>query len=254
MSDDEVFKALADPSRRKILDLLFQRDGQTLTELESNFTTTRFACMKHLQVLEDAGIITSRKVGREKFHYLNPMPIQLVYDRWVSKYAQPFTRTLAGLKFSLEENDMNGKPSHVYQIFIQTTPEKLWQALTDKKLTPLYYFGSPVESKWEKGATYRYPNPNGGAYVDGEILEIDPPRKLVSTFRPLFQIDPENAPWSKVTWEIMPMGNACKLVLTHDNLELNSSLTESLKEGWAQIISGLKTLLETGEPLLVGKE
>src|SRR5215472_5313722 len=98
---DAVFKALADPHRRLLLDLLNQQDGQTLLQLQRHLPITRFGCMKHLQVLEGAGLLTSRKVGREKFHYLNPFPIRLIQERWVSKYAQPWMQNLLGLKFSL---------------------------------------------------------------------------------------------------------------------------------------------------------
>jgi DNA-binding transcriptional ArsR family regulator len=100
---DDVFKALADPSRRHILDLLFERDGQTVGELCSELDMTRFGAMKHLRVLEDAGLLATCREGRHKLHYLNAVPIQLIYDRWVSKYASRWTRTLADLKERLED-------------------------------------------------------------------------------------------------------------------------------------------------------
>jgi DNA-binding transcriptional ArsR family regulator len=102
---DEVFKALADPTRRGLLDELFKRDGQTLTALEQRVPMTRFGVMKHLRVLEDAGLVTTQRHGREKLHFLNPVPIQLVHDRWVSKYAEPMAATLSGLKRELEAAD-----------------------------------------------------------------------------------------------------------------------------------------------------
>lgn len=132
---DTVFKALADPHRRLLLDLLFQRDGQTLWELQQRLPMTRFGCMKHLKVLEEAGLVTSHKVGREKFHYLNPVPIQLIQERWVNKYAEPWAHGLLGLKFTLEGTPMHQKPSRVYEIFIRSTPERLWQVLTDGEFT-----------------------------------------------------------------------------------------------------------------------
>ena len=103
--DDLVFKALADPTRRLLLDLLFARDGRTLTELESEVDMTRFGVMKHLRVLEDAGLVATRKAGREKLHFLNPVPIREVHDRWVSKYAEPWASALTGLKRDLERED-----------------------------------------------------------------------------------------------------------------------------------------------------
>jgi uncharacterized protein YndB with AHSA1/START domain len=251
MKQDEVFKALADPSRRKLLDVLFEQDGQTLLELQAHLPMTRFGCMKHLQILEEAGLITTRKVGREKHHYLNPVPIQLVYDRWVSKYAQPWTQTLALLKNNLEEITMDKKPAHVFQIFIRTTPELLWRALTEGDITRQYYFGSQVESSWKPGEAYCYRNSDGSKLLDGDIVEIDPPRRLVMTFRPLWQGEEESSRLSTVSWEIMQVGATCKLTVTHAGLVPDRSATHGIIEGWGQILSSLKTWLETGEPLII---
>jgi DNA-binding transcriptional ArsR family regulator len=102
---DEVFKALADPTRRGLLDRLFERDGQTLGELEEGLSMTRFGVMKHLRVLEEAGLLTTQRRGREKLHFLNPVPIRLVYERWVSKYSEPWASALSELKTELEEED-----------------------------------------------------------------------------------------------------------------------------------------------------
>lgn len=255
MENDDVFKALADESRRKLLDALFQQDGQTLSELQTQLPTmTRFGCMKHLRVLEDAGLVTSQKSGREKLHYLNPVPIQLVYDRWVSKYSQPWAQALTGLKYSLENELMSDKHSHVFEVFIRTTPERLWQALTDGNMTQQYYYASRIQvsDSWRAGANYKYIGGDGTNLLDGEVLEIDPPSRLVTTFRPLFTGGaPEDAPVSKVTWQIQPVGTACKLTITHDDLEDDSRLTDGIVAGWNLILSGLKTLLETGEPLVI---
>ena len=103
--DDRVFKALADPTRRLLLDRLFERDGRTLTELESGLEMTRFGVMKHLRVLEEADLVVTRRSGREKLHFLNPVPIRLIHDRWVSKYAEPFVSALTDLKRELEEEE-----------------------------------------------------------------------------------------------------------------------------------------------------
>src|SRR5207249_8954818 len=112
---DEVFRALADPTRRSLLDELFRHDGQTLTELEARLPMTRFGVMKHLRVLGEAHLVTTRKRGREKLHFLNPVPIRLVHDRWVSKYAEPWVATLTGLKRTLEEARME----KVFEIYIK---------------------------------------------------------------------------------------------------------------------------------------
>src|SRR5437870_9388204 len=119
MDDDLAFKALADPTRRFLLDLLFERDGRTLTELESGLEMTRFGVMKHLRVLEDAGLIVARRSGREKLHFLNPVPIRLIHDRWIDKYTEPWAAALTGLKKKLEERTME----KVFEIYIKTTPE-----------------------------------------------------------------------------------------------------------------------------------
>ena len=138
---DLVFRALADPTRRSLLDELFKEDGQTLSALEQRLPMTRFGVMKHLKVLEEANLVTTRRRGREKLHFLNPVPIRLVHDRWVSKYAEPWAATLSGLKKTLEEDQME----KVFEIYIKTTPERLWEAITDPELRQKYNFGVGVE-------------------------------------------------------------------------------------------------------------
>ncbi len=245
-----IFRALADPHRRLLLDRLHERDEQTLGELCAQLPEmTRFGCMKHLRVLEEAGLVSSHKVGREKFHYLNPVPIQQLYDRWVAKYARPWTRTLTGLKALLEEDRMEHAPAHVYEIFIRTTPDRLWQALTDPELTQRYVFGSRVESDWQPGSPYSYTNEHGKA-IEGEILEIDPPRRLVQTWRATFA----DIPVTAVTWTIEPVGDACKLTLRHSGIDpANTVVSQGLASAWALQLSSLKSLLETGQPLSIGR-
>ena len=143
--DDEVFRALADPSRRTLLDRLFERDGQTLGELETALPgMTRFGVMKHLKVLETARLVTSRKVGRERHHYLNPVPIRRIHDRWLDRYRIRAADLLDDLRVSLETDPMTDTrpggrqparpPQHVFTTFIRATPEKIWQALTDLRV------------------------------------------------------------------------------------------------------------------------
>src|SRR3954447_12066862 len=134
---DDVFKALADPTRRSLLDELFGEDGQTLSALQARVPMTRFGVMKHLKVLEEAGLVTTKRRGREKLHFLNPVPIRLVHDRWVSKYAEPWAATLSGLKKRIEEELME----KVFEIYIKTTPERLWEAITDPEMRAKYSFG-----------------------------------------------------------------------------------------------------------------
>lgn len=249
MSEDRIFKALADPHRRRLLDLLFQHDGRSLSDLQTHLPMSRFGVMKHLQILAEAGLVTSRKIGREKRHYLNVVPIQGVYDRWVGKYARPWARTLTGLKDVLEATAMSEPIRHVFVIFIRTTPERLWQALTDGSLTRHYYFGTSVASTWQPGASYGYSATDGNLLLSGDILESEPPHRLVMTFRPHWITDAAPLPPSQVTWEIEPQGETCKLTLIHADLAADHPAAANIIEGWARITSGLKTLLETGDAL-----
>src|ERR1700685_2470139 len=136
---DEVFKALADPTRRSLLDELFREDGQTLSALEERFSMTRFGVMKHLRQLEDAGLVVTRRRGREKLHFLNPVPIRLVHDRWVSKYAEPWAATLSAMKQRLES-----PMEKIFEIYIRTTPERLWEAIVDPDIRAKYNFGAAM--------------------------------------------------------------------------------------------------------------
>lgn len=244
---EAVFKALADPTRRALLDLLAEQDGRTLSNLEGHFQMSRFGTMKHIKLLEEAGLITTQKVGREKYHYLNPVPIQLVYDRWVSKYARPVTQSLSELKFTLEERMQETPPAHVYAIIIRTSPERLWQAITDPDFTRQYYHGSRVQSDWKSGSPYQYLDPTDAALIQGEVLESDPPTHLKMTFQPMFI--PGDTPPSVVTYRIEPQGELCTLTLTHEGLDVSNPAVQGITSGWTLILSGLKTLLETGEPL-----
>jgi uncharacterized protein YndB with AHSA1/START domain len=242
---DEVFKALADPTRRSLLDELFEEDGQTLGVLESRLPMTRFGVMKHLRVLEEAGLVVTRRRGREKLHFLNPVPIRLVHDRWVSKYAEPWAATLTGLKRKLEGERTMEK---VFEIYIKTTPERLWEAITDSDMRRKYNFGVGVETDWSPGSTYRGVHDRAPApLVEGENLEVEPPRRLVQSFNALWSDDVKAEGTSRVTWEIEPVGDSCRLLVVHD--ELPADANGEIYGGWPMILSGLKTLLETGEEL-----
>src|SRR5467141_3693715 len=145
---DDVFRAVADPTRRRLLDELFKEDGQTLSALEGRLPMTRFGVMKHLRLLEKAGLVVTRRRGREKLHFLNPVPIRLVHDRWVSKYAAPWAATLSELKHRLGNKTME----KVFEIYIKTTPERLWQAITDTEMIRKYNFGAVFKSDWTQGS------------------------------------------------------------------------------------------------------
>jgi uncharacterized protein YndB with AHSA1/START domain len=240
---DEVFRALADPTRRSLLDELFTLDGQSLTSLEQRLPMTRFGVMKHLKVLEEAGLVTTKRRGREKLHFLNPIPIRLVHDRWVSKYAEPWAATLTGLKRDLEEGTME----KVFEIYIKTTPERLWEAITSSEMRQKYTFGVGISSDWTPGSSYQAAHPSGVDISEGENLEVDPPHRLVQSFNALWSDDVKAEGTSRVTWDIEPVGDSCRLTVTHD--QMRESTNAEIYGGWPQILSGLKTLLETGESL-----
>jgi uncharacterized protein YndB with AHSA1/START domain len=240
---DLVFKALADPTRRALLDELYRQDGQTLRALETHFDMTRFGVMKHLKQLEEAGLVVTKKRGREKLHYLNPVPIRLVHDRWVSKYAEPWAAALSGLKTRLEQT-----MEKVFEIYIRTTPERLWEAITDGEIRSKYHFGAHIMSDFTPGSRFEMGHPGtDGLLGEGVNLEVDPPRKLVQSMVALWGDDVKAEGTSRITWEIEPIGDSCRLTLTHD--ELREGANEQLYGGWPMILSGLKTWLETGELL-----
>ena len=243
---EPVFRALADPHRRTLLDGLRERDGQTLGELEAALPQmTRFGVMKHLRVLEAAHLVVTRRDGRRKLHFLNPVPIRLIADRWISRYAEPLVEAMADIKHSVEKQTMSESPRHVYEVYIAATPEQVWRALTDSELTKQYYYGNTVESDWKPGSPLIYRNPDGTTSIEGEVLEADPPRRLVHTF---YFPGTDESP-SRCTWSIEPRGAASLLILTHDEFDGETSTYRSVEHGWVSVLSGIKTLLETGKPL-----
>jgi uncharacterized protein YndB with AHSA1/START domain/DNA-binding transcriptional ArsR family regulator len=248
---DEVFRALADPTRRTLLDALFKEDGLPLNALVQRATRkssmTRFGVMKHLRILEEARLVIIKRQGREKLHFLNPVPIRLIHDRWIDKYTEPWTATLTGLKRRLEE-----MMEKVFEIYIKTTPERLWQAITDPDMRQKYMFGVRVSSDWKPGSTYKAIAGSQTvspaiAIFEGENIEVDPPRRLVQSFRALWSDEVKSEGTSRVTWEIEQVADSCRLILTHDQLPEGAKL--ELYGGWPQVLSGLKTLLETGQLL-----
>jgi uncharacterized protein YndB with AHSA1/START domain len=243
---DPVFKALADPTRRALLDELFARDGQTLVALTARHEMTRIAVAKHLKILEEAGLVVTRRRGREKLHYLNPVPIRLVHDRWVGKYTEQWAAGLVGLKNELEEE--RALMERVFEIYIRTTPERLWEAITDPAIRAKYHFGASVESDWTEGSAYRLAHPAAPRpIVEGQNLVVEPPRRLVQTMRALWGEAAEAAGTSRVTWEIEPVGDSCRLTVVHD--QLPADVPSEVYGGWPMVLSGLKTWLETGETL-----
>jgi uncharacterized protein YndB with AHSA1/START domain len=260
MVDESVFRALADPSRRRLLDLLFERDGRTLTELESELPMTRFGVMKHLRVLEEAGLIATRKVGREKLHYLNPVPIQLISDRWINKYSAARASALADLKAALEGGNVmttvagtDLRPRIVHQIIIKAPQARVWEAITTPEFTSRYYYGSTLKTDLAAGGPFTYHMPGGAPIVEGEVVASDPPNRLVHTYHSLWPPMNEDAP-TKVTWELESMpGGVTKVTVVHEDFQGETATYQGLQSGgWAWILSNMKTLLETGEPMPQG--
>jgi uncharacterized protein YndB with AHSA1/START domain/DNA-binding transcriptional ArsR family regulator len=245
-----AFRALADPSRRLLLDQLFERDGQTLGELSAHLPSmSRFGVMRHLDVQEAAELISTRREGREKRHVLNPVPIRRIHDRWISKYSAPVVGAMSALKGHLEAPPMAVPPDeidHVYSIYINASPERVWHALTDGDDTVQYYYGTRVRSDWKVGSPLSYDYPDGTVAADGEVIECDPPRRLETTF--LARWDPEAEAHGPIrhVWELEAADGATKLTVTTKGLKRGSKTAEGFGNGMIYIVSGLKTFVEGG--------
>lgn len=248
-----MFRALADDSRRKLLDRLFQRDGQTLTELaESLPNMTRFGVMKHLRVLEDAGLVTTRRDGREKLHYLNAVPIRLIHDRWIGKYRKARAAALAELKLDLEEEmrSVDTRPAQVYTVFIRAPREKVWDAITKPEFTHRYFYGSQATRPWKVGEIQVFTERGTDRLlVEGEVIEYDRPRRLVHSWLVHYDEELTAEGPSRVTWELEETDGITKLTAIHDDFPSGSKVYDNVAGGWPYILSGLKTLVETGTPL-----
>ena len=243
-----VFRALSDPSRRLLLDRLFERDGQTLGELCAHLPEmTRFGVMRHLDVLEAADLISTRREGREKRHFLNPVPIRLMHDRWISKYAEPVIGALTAMKRQLEAPVTTF--DHVYSVFIQAPPERVWRAITDGNETTRYYYGTRVDSTWTPGAPLTYAYPDGSIAADGIVLEVDPPNRVTMSFHARWDPAIEAEGPVEMAWVLEAQGESTKLTVTTSGLVEGSRTAADFAGGIVYIVSGLKTLVETGRPM-----
>jgi DNA-binding transcriptional ArsR family regulator len=259
--DAPVFKALADPTRRFLLDRLLARDGRTLSELESELEMSRFGVMKHLRILEEAGLVVSRRSGREKLHFLNPVPIRLIHDRWIGKYTEQRAATLADLKTRLEHP---GTGAQVFRVHLKAEPEAVWEAVTSPGWTARYGYRAPSEYDLRPGGAFRSLATAGmramgmpEVIVEGEVLVADPPRRLVQTWRMLLEPRQAAEPYTRITWEIEPLAGATSRLTVLHELEgapIHASLVSGERMegggGWPYILSDLKSLLETGTALM----
>jgi DNA-binding transcriptional ArsR family regulator/uncharacterized protein YndB with AHSA1/START domain len=255
---DEVFRALADPSRRTLLDSLRARGGQNLRELCADLDMARQSVSKHLAILEAAALVTTVRNGREKLHYLNAAPINEIAERWISHYDRGRAEALADLKRALEEPPMT-KPTFVYTTYIRTTPEQLWKGLTDPAFTKRYW-NTTFETDWKVGSTMVWDN--NGARIDDPgqvVLESDPFSRLSYTWHTFtpelakavgFSAEQQAAfvaePRSKVTFDIEDQQPMVKLTVIHETSDPDSAVLTAVRGGWPQVLAALKTLLETG--------
>jgi uncharacterized protein YndB with AHSA1/START domain/DNA-binding transcriptional ArsR family regulator len=266
--DDRAFKALADPTRRFLLDALFERDGRTLTELESELEMTRFGVMKHLKVLEAAGLVVTRRQGREKLHFLNPVPLRLIHDRWIDKYTEPRVSALADLKNALESMTMSSTTTgtttatQVYRVYIKAPATLVWDAITSPEWSHRYGYGGYVSFDLRPGGAFSAKADErgmaGGMPEDllvGEVLEVDPPNRLVQTWHPVWSPDFAAEPATHLTYELRESDGITCLTLTHELTgaplvaEQVGGTLEGAGGGWAEVLSDLKSLLETGSSM-----
>jgi len=244
---DEVFKALADPTRRHLLDRLHENNGQTLGQLCEHLAMARQSATQHLDVLEAANLVSTVRRGRERLHYLNPVPLHEIQERWIHKFEPARLRALSMLKHRAEEYVMADKPTFVYVTYIQATPERVWHALTDADLTAQYWGHSNV-SDWQAGSRWEHQRTDGSGVADvvGTVVETTPAKRLVLTFG-----GPDEAPDdepSLVTFEIEPHGEIVRLTVTHENIADQADY-EACAAGWPAVLANLKSLMETGRVL-----
>ncbi|MBV9661271.1 MAG: SRPBCC domain-containing protein [Acidimicrobiales bacterium] len=243
---DVVFRALADPTRRSVLDRLREHTGQTLGELCEPLQMARQSATQHIDLLEAANLVSTVRQGREKLHYLNPIPIWEIHERWIEKFERPRVRALRAIKHRAEETTMADRPNYVYVTYIEASAERVWEALTDARLTAEYWGHSNV-SDWKPESPWEHQRVDGSGVADvvGTVLEAEPPRRLAMTFDTPGVTPPEGP--SKVTFTIEAYERIVKLTVTHENFTDDSS--EAISAGWPAVCANLKSLLETGHVL-----
>lgn len=248
---DVVFRALADSTRRHLLDRLRQHNGQTLGELCKHVDMTRQAATQHLDILVRAELVTVVRRGRQRLHYLNPVPIQEIDDRWISGFEKPRLHALSVIRDQAEEYAMTEEltvPTYVYVTYIRATPEQVWHALTDADLTAQYW-GHANVSDWQPGSRWEHRRADGSGAVDvvGRVLEATPPTRLVITFEDSPGEAATRAP-STVTFLVESHEEIVRLTVTHENLP-NRDMLAGIAQGWPAVLANLKSLLETGQTL-----
>jgi len=240
---DNVFKALGDPTRRYLLDRLHERNGQTLGALTADVGMTRQSATQHLAVLQAANLVSTVRCGRQKLHYLNPFPLHEIQERWIDKFERPRLRALSAVKHHAEEVEMETRPTYVYVTYINSTAERVWEALTDTDVSAQFWGHSNV-SDWHPGSQWEHRRTDGSGIADvvGTVLEADPPERLVMTF------GGPSDDQSTVTFTIEPYEEIVRLTVAHRNLA-DESEYDAAAAGWPAVIANLKSLLETGRAL-----
>jgi uncharacterized protein YndB with AHSA1/START domain/DNA-binding transcriptional ArsR family regulator len=249
---DPVFKALADPTRRLLLDRLRQHNGQTLQHLCEHLAMARQSVTQHLDLLVGANLVTVVRSGRQRLHYLNPAPIHEIEQRWISTFDKPRLQALSAIKSQAEEYAMStapaSEPSYVYVTYIRARAEQVWQALTDADLTARYW-GHANVSTWQPGAPWEHRRADGTGHVDvvGRVLAAEPPTRLVITFEDSPDAEAPRDP-SVVTFLVEAHQDIVRLTVTHEDLP-NEAMRTGISKGWPAVLANLKSLLETGEVL-----
>lgn len=256
MSDQElgrVFKALADENRRRILDIIKSRPGISVGDLTDFFEFSRFAVMKHLKVLSEANLLKIEKNGKFRNIHLNAIPIQMIYDRWISKYSKHWANSLTRLKYDLEGENKMEEIKQIYTLYIKTNVDKLWDALIQSKITPEWFAGMAVTFEPKVGASLTYditaPEGNKLSLVQGKILEFDPKKKLVYTFKLTAEPKAATDRESRVSYELEPIGDSIKLTVIHDDFDDKTPTYFGTSQGWPMHLSNLKTFIETGKAM-----
>lgn len=246
-----VFRALADPTRRLLLDRLRERNGQTLRELCEQLAMARQSVTQHLDILQQATLVTVVRRGRERLHYLNPTPIHDIQQRWISEFDQPRLQAISAISHRAQEYAMIQEPtvpSYVYVTYIRASAEQVWHALTDADLTAQFW-GHANVSDWQPGASWEHRRVDGSGVVDvvGRVLQAVPPTRLVITFEDAPDTAAHREP-STVTFSVEPHQDIVRLTVTHENLP-NAEMLAGISQGWPAVLANLKSLLETGAVL-----
>ena len=253
---DSVFKALADPTRRGILDALRLENGQSLRELCEGASMARQSLTQHLDLLVEANLVVVIRQGRERRHYLNPHPIHEMHQRWTREFEHKHFDAIDAVKHNAEESAMNTDndfPDYVYVTYIRADRQTVWNALTDATITPIYWAGIANVSDWQVGSEWTHRkggDPTGDYDIWGKVIESRPPEKLVFTFQPAAQNLQDEG--SIVTYALEVEGESTKLTVTHTNLP-DRDMLNGISQGWPAILASLKSYLETGDSLAYGE-